>query len=115
MLDVIDVQKQQTCKMTIDQFARSFTDGQDDRVLNCLSFEMSGTPLSEILVPPLVARKLCWVNNVWPSSNTLKSPRPQVIADIQGAFFYSSQSLYKIPYSNFFSPILLLGLGLRQI
>ena len=26
-----------------------------------------------------------------------------------------SQSLYKIPYSNFFSPILLLGLGLSQI
>ena len=79
VLDVIDVQKQATCKMTIDQFAQSFTDPQDDRVLNCLSFEISNTPLSEILTPPLVARKLCWVNNVWPSSNTLKSPKPQVI------------------------------------
>merc|ERR1712012_1283691 len=78
VLDVIDVQKQATCKMTIDQFAQSFTDPQDDRVLNCLSFEISNTPLSEILTPPLVARKLCWVNNVWPSSNTLKSPKPQV-------------------------------------
>ena len=79
VLDVIDVQKQATCKMTIDQFAQSFTDPHDDRVLNCLSFEISNTPLSEILTPPLVARKLCWVNNVWPSSNTLKSPKPQVI------------------------------------
>ena len=42
--------------------------------------------------------------------------------DLQGGFFNcsplnlaKSQSLYKIPYSNFFSPILLLGLGLRQI
>ena len=42
--------------------------------------------------------------------------------NIQGGFFNvsplnlaKSQSLYKIPYSNFFSPILLLGLGLRQI
>ena len=78
VLDVIDVQKQATCKMTIDQFAKSFTDPQDDRVLNCLSFEISNTPLSDILTPPLVARKLCWVNNVWPSSNTLKSPKPQV-------------------------------------
>ena len=41
---------------------------------------------------------------------------------LQGGFFNSSplnlaksQSLYKIPYSNFFSPILLLGLGLSQI
>ena len=41
---------------------------------------------------------------------------------IQGGFFNfsplnlaKSQSLYKIPYFNFFSPILLLGLGLRQI
>ena len=96
MLDVIDVQKQQTCKMTIDQFAKSFTDGQDDRVLNCLSFEMSETPLSEILVPPLVARKLCWVNNVWPSSNTLKSPRPQVVASIHSSI-NSSKFLSILP------------------
>ena len=41
---------------------------------------------------------------------------------LQGGFFnctplnlVKSQSLYKIAYSNFFSPILLLGLGLRQI
>merc|ERR1719334_1618998 len=64
--------------MTLDQFSRSFHDDQDERVLNCLSLEISNTPLSEILTPPLVARKLCWVNNVWPSSNTLKSPKPQV-------------------------------------
>merc|ERR1719495_3048494 len=51
VLDVIDVQKQATCKMTIDQFAQFFTDPHDDRVLNCLSFEIS---------------------------NTLKSPKPQV-------------------------------------
>ena len=49
-------------------------------------------------------------------------PRRRRWTQIQGAFFNctplnlaKSQSLYKIPYSNFFSPILLLGLGLRQI
>lgn len=78
VLDVIDVQRQQTCKMTLDQFSRSFNDSQDDRVLNCLSLELSDTALVDVITPPLVARKLCWVNNVWPSCQTLQHPKPQV-------------------------------------
>lgn len=78
VLDVIDGRKQKTCQMTIDQFATSFSTPNSDRVLNCLSLEVSSTPLADILTPPLVARKLCWVNNVWPSSNTLRHPKPQV-------------------------------------
>ena len=49
-------------------------------------------------------------------------PKSLVRGLLQGGFFNfsplnlaKSQSLYEIPYSNFFSPILLLGLGLRQI
>jgi hypothetical protein len=32
----------------------------------------------QVFSPPLVARKLCWVNNVWPSAPTLPFPKPQV-------------------------------------
>jgi lysine-specific demethylase PHF8 len=78
LLDVIDVQRQKSVQMTLEQFAETFTSGGSDRVLNCLSLEVSNTVLSEIISPPLVARKLCWVNNVWPSSNTINQTRPQV-------------------------------------
>ena len=77
VLDIIDCHRQKTCQMTIDQFSQNFTDPHSDRVLNCLSMEITDLPLNDILTPPLVARKLCWVNNVWPS-NPLKYTKPQV-------------------------------------
>lgn len=77
-LDVIDVQRQKSVQMGLDQFVDTFTDPTSDRVLNCLSLEVSATVMAEVIAPPLVARKLCWVNNVWPSSNTINQTRPQV-------------------------------------
>ena len=78
ILDMIDCHRQKTCQMTIDQFSQTFSDPSSDRVLNCLSLELSELPLADLLQPPLVARKLCWVNNVWPSSPALTATRPQV-------------------------------------
>ena len=78
ILDMIDCHRQKTCQMTIDQFSQTFADPNSDRVLNCLSLELSALPLAEALQPPLVARKLCWVNNVWPSSPSLTATKPQV-------------------------------------
>ena len=64
VLDVIDGRKQKTCQMTIDQFATSFSTPKYDfskqnilnyikcysseRVLNCLSLEVSSTPLADV-------------------------------------------------------------------
>ena len=79
VLDIIDCHRQKTCQMTIDQFSQNFSDPGSDRVLNCLSLEMSGlASMTDLLLPPLVARKLCWVNNVWPSSTSLTYTKPQV-------------------------------------
>jgi len=78
VLDIIDCHRQKTCQMTIDQFSQNFNDPESDRVLNCLSLEITELALTDILTPPLVARKLCWVNNVWPSSTQLKHTKPQV-------------------------------------
>ena len=57
-----------------------------------------------------------------PESLIIDSLNYQFNTHIQGVFFYwsplnlaKSQSLYEIPYSNFFSRILLLVLGLSQI
>ena len=41
-------------------------------------YEVHLCSLPQILQPPLVARKLCWVNNVWPSAPELKHTKPQV-------------------------------------
>ena len=55
-------------------------------VYNCLSLEVSSHPMGDKVQPPLVARKLSWVNNVWPSAqqqisasvNNTAMPPPQV-------------------------------------
>ena len=54
-------------------FCASFDVSEETReesgcVYNCLSLEVSTHPLGERVQPPLVARKLSWVNNVWPSA-----------------------------------------------
>jgi len=89
-LDAIDVHRQQACKMSIGQFADVFNNPFGDRVLNCLSLEVTDTPMADTFSPPLVARKLCWVNNVWPSVNSLPYSKPQVqkycIMSMGGAF-----------------------------
>ena len=78
VLDIIDVMRQKTCQMTAEQFEHHFYYPKSEKILNCLSLEATSTTLSEAITPPLVARKLCWMNNVWPSSNTLTHHKPQV-------------------------------------
>ena len=48
LLDIIDGLRQKTCKMTIDQFSQNFTDPESDRVLNCLSLEITDSAISEV-------------------------------------------------------------------
>ena len=48
LLDIIDGLRQKTCQMTIDQFSQNFTDPESDRVLNCLSLEITDSAISEV-------------------------------------------------------------------
>jgi len=39
-----------------------------DKILNVISLEISGTPLSDMILPPKIVRDLDWVENFWPST-----------------------------------------------
>ncbi len=94
-VDVIDVHKQESIVMSVKDFCAEFDTAVEERSapLNCLSLEVSGLPLGDEVVPPLVARMLCWVTNVWPRSIEDKwegGEPPQVqkycILSMQGAY-----------------------------
>ena len=69
-IDVINVHSQDTVMMTLKDFCKAFQTPVQERnsVVNCLSLEVSQTPLGDEVMPPLVARMLCWVTNVWPQT-----------------------------------------------
>ena len=94
-IDVIDVHSQEAIVMNIREFCEAFETPVEDRptVLNCLSLEVTNLPLGDVVMPPLVARMLCWVTNVWPQSIQEQwegGEPPQVqkycIMSMQGAF-----------------------------
>ena len=67
---MIDVHSQEAIVMNVKEFCEAFETPVENRtsVLNCLSLEVTNLPLGDVLMPPLVARMLCWVTNVWPQS-----------------------------------------------
>ncbi len=71
-IDVIDCNSQDTCVMSLEDYCKAFQTPVSERksVLNCLSLEVSDFPLGDDVTPPLVARMLCWVTNVWPQSTS---------------------------------------------
>jgi hypothetical protein len=69
--------------MSVSEFVSHFDIPLEERatndVFNCLSLEVSDSALGDLIEPPAVARKLCWVNNVWPHSvSEWESKPPQV-------------------------------------
>ena len=84
-IDVIDVHTQDTRVMSVSDFISHFDIPLEQRatndVFNCLSLEVSDSALGDLIEPPAVARKLCWVNNVWPHSpgpwDSMKPPQVQ--------------------------------------
>ena len=105
-IDVIDVYSQDTTLMDVREFCDAFKLPENERnsPLNCLSLEVSSQPMGEKVQPPLVARKLCWVNNVWPQNAVWSSSPPQVqkycIMSMKNAFtgglLHSSLYLYML-------------------
>ncbi|XP_044574433.1 lysine-specific demethylase PHF2-like [Cotesia glomerata] len=80
-IDVIDVTKQNNMKMSLRDFVEYYTNPHRTRVLNVISLEFTDTGLAPMIEAPIVARKLDWVNSVWPrdmpESSLLKRPEVQ--------------------------------------
>ncbi|GLV43139.1 Lysine demethylase 2 [Carabus blaptoides fortunei] len=79
-IDVIDVMRQCDFKMSLRDFVEYFNSPNRTRIFNCVSLEFSGTGLSRLVDAPLIARRLDWVNTVWPRDlpeDTHMKPRVQ--------------------------------------
>ncbi|CAH0599161.1 unnamed protein product [Chrysodeixis includens] len=79
-VEVIDVRKQSTLRMTLGDFVDYFEtppEHRDEKVLNVLSLEFSETNMSRAVEPPAVARALDWATGVWASGRE-RPPAPQV-------------------------------------
>ncbi|XP_071439259.1 histone lysine demethylase PHF8-like [Hetaerina americana] len=79
-VDVIEVTNQTGIRMKLGEFVRYFKKPKRTKVLNLISLEFTDTPLSSLVEAPYIARKLDWLNHVWPTDvgedETLT--RPQV-------------------------------------
>lgn len=68
LLDVIDVERQQTVPMTINELNSYFRQEKREKVYNLISFEISKTKLSENVTPPNIVNEISWISNgVWPN------------------------------------------------
>ncbi|XP_011308381.1 histone lysine demethylase PHF8 isoform X2 [Fopius arisanus] len=65
-MDVIDVTSQNNIRMKLRDFVEYYNDPARTRILNVISLEFTNTPLSQMVEAPYIARKLDWVNSVWP-------------------------------------------------
>ncbi|XP_012280694.1 lysine-specific demethylase 7A isoform X2 [Orussus abietinus] len=80
-MDVIDVTRQSNIRMRLRDFVEYYNDPSRTRVLNVISLEFTNTGLSPMVEAPYIARKLDWVNSVWPrewpEDSELKRPEVQ--------------------------------------
>ncbi|KAK0095206.1 hypothetical protein PV326_008979 [Microctonus aethiopoides] len=65
-MDVIDVTRQRNIRMKLRDFVEYYNDPNKTRVFNVISLEFTNTGLSPMVEAPYIARKLDWVNSVWP-------------------------------------------------
>ncbi|XP_046405533.1 histone lysine demethylase PHF8-like isoform X2 [Ischnura elegans] len=66
-VDVIEVTNQTGIRMKLGEFVKYFKKPKRTKVLNLISLEFTGTPLSSLVEAPYIARKLDWLNQVWPA------------------------------------------------
>ncbi|CAC5396487.1 PHF8 [Mytilus coruscus] len=65
-IDVIDVSKQEDCKMLMREWTEYYNSPNRAKIFNVISLEFSKTKLSELVTPPVIVRQLSWVSNLWP-------------------------------------------------
>lgn len=66
MLDVMDVNTQKNCEMSMKEWQRYYEDPDKDKLLNVISLEFSHTKLENYVRAPSVVRQIDWVDAVWP-------------------------------------------------
>ncbi|KAJ8705324.1 hypothetical protein PYW07_011151 [Mythimna separata] len=79
-VEVIDVRKQSTLRMSLGDFVDYFEtapEHRDEKVLNVLSLEFSETNMARAVEPPAIARSLDWAERVWAAARE-RPPAPQV-------------------------------------
>ncbi|KAF9257816.1 jumonji superfamily protein [Marasmius fiardii PR-910] len=93
-LEVIDVASQSSVNgWTLGKWVEYFNLEPDKRekILNVISLEISGTLLSDRILPPRLVREIDWVENYWPSTKKGKGhsyPKVQLycLMGVQGAW-----------------------------
>jgi F-box/leucine-rich repeat protein 10/11 len=75
-----------------------------EKILNVISLEISGTKLSEMILPPKIVRDLDWVENFWPSTRKGKGhvyPKVQLycLMGVANAWTVRSVSDFIVPGS----------------
>ncbi|XP_071575939.1 histone lysine demethylase PHF8 isoform X2 [Temnothorax nylanderi] len=80
-MDVIDVTRQSNIRMKLRDFVEYYNSPSRTRVFNVISLEFTNTGLSPMVEAPYIARKLDWVNSVWPrdwpEDSDIKRPEVQ--------------------------------------
>uniref|UniRef100_S4RY34 PHD finger protein 8 n=1 Tax=Petromyzon marinus TaxID=7757 RepID=S4RY34_PETMA len=74
LIDVIDVPRQASVKMTLGEFVQYYNSPNHGQVMNVISLEFSNTRLSALVEPPEVVRNLSWVENYWPLDSQFPTP-----------------------------------------
>jgi lysine-specific demethylase PHF8 len=83
MLDVIDVERQLTVPMTINELNEYFKAEHRDKIYNLISFEISKTNLSENITPPCIVNDISWISNgIWPSDEDANTSLNNSIANL---------------------------------
>ena len=74
VIDVIDVCRQVSVKMPMGDFVRYMAQDKQNRkaVYNCISLEVSKTPLGSIIKAPAIVNRLSWVDRCWPRDSEIK-------------------------------------------
>ncbi|XP_041047845.1 lysine-specific demethylase phf2 isoform X1 [Carcharodon carcharias] len=75
VIDVVDVTKQKTCKLTIKEFVDYYYSANRKRVLNVINLEFSDTKMSSLVEAPEVVKKLSWVDNLWHDDSLFDKPK----------------------------------------
>jgi len=76
-LDVIDVCSQNDIRMKLKDLVHYYEQPTRRRIYNVVSLEFSDSPMSHLVEAPHIARKLDWVNEVWPDADT-ECEKPKV-------------------------------------
>lgn len=76
VVDVIDSRRQMSIKMSLEDFIRYASRATEtESIYNCISLEVTNTPLGKRVKPPAIVSKLSWVDRCWPKDD---SERPSV-------------------------------------